>query len=347
MNTHPSRIVALALIAGAYWPSTPDTIAAGSDTAAATRAKDPAWRPATQEIGSLQLGDGRNPGALANFCLNAEGQILACFAPKGTTTSASAAPGIRVFSPSGKLLKTWPLPIKPAAVCTGSDGAIFVAGEGQLLKLDANGKVLASAASPVANVPVVLANPADERKRASMTLRRTLVTGLAATGQDVFMAVPAPNEFSYQVYRFDEALQNPKLVVEKLRGCCGQLDIQARDGRLWIPHNGRHAVEARDRDGRELSRFGSKGKVKAEDFGGCCEPKNMRVLANGDILVAESGPPLCIKRFSASGKFLGVVAIVNGKSECLRVTVEASPDGSSFYLLDTKRDAIRVFRVKG
>ena len=90
-----------------------------------------------------------------------------------------------------------------------------------------------------------------------------------------------------------------------------------------------------------------KGKVKAEDFGGCCEPKNMRALANGDILVAESGPPLCIKRFSASGKFLGVVALVNGRSECLRVTVEMSPDGSSYYLLDTNRDAIRVFKAKG
>ncbi|MDB6150318.1 MAG: SMP-30/Gluconolaconase/LRE-like region [Chthoniobacter sp.] len=144
------------------------------------------------------------------------------------------------------------------------------------------------------------------------------------------MAVPTPNEFTYSVYRFDHALQNPKLVVEKLRGCCGQMDIQARDAKLWIPHNGRHSVEIRDPDGKELSKFGKGGKVKAEDFGGCCERKNMRVLANGDVLVAESGPPLCIKRFSASGKLLGVVALVNEKSECVRVTVEASPDEVAF-----------------
>src|SRR2546422_8539805 len=120
------------------------------------------------------------------------------------------------------------------------------------------------------------------------------------------------------------------------------MDIQSHEGKLWIPHNARHAVEAHDRDGKELSKFGTAGKVKATDFGGCCEPKNMRVLSNGDILAAESGPPTCIKRFSASGKFLGVVAVLEGKSECVRVTVEASPDGSRYYLMDTKRDAIRV-----
>jgi len=33
------------------------------------------------------------------------------------------------------------------------------------------------------------------------------------------MAVPSPSDFTFRVYRFDLALQNPKAVVEKLRGC--------------------------------------------------------------------------------------------------------------------------------
>ena len=359
MKKHPRWIIALAVIAGAHLQSNLNTLAADADSlgVAAARAKDPAWKPSTQEVGLIQIGDGTTRGALKNFCLNAEGNILACFAPN----VAGSASGIRVYSPKGKLLTTFPLEIKPEVICATTDGSIFAAGDGRLLKLDAAGKVLASAASPVADLPVEITKEVEEMLARSpgsaktrlegmktrFIQRRAQVTGLAATDRDVFLAVPTPNEFTYRVYRFDHALQNPKLVVEKLRGCCGQMDIQARDARLWIPHNGRHTVEARDRDGKELSKFGQGGKVKAEDFGGCCEPKNMRTLANGDILVAESGPPLCIKRFSASGKFLGVVALVDGKSECLRVTVEASPDGSSFYLLDTKRDAIRVFKTKG
>jgi hypothetical protein len=364
MKRDTQWILALAVIAGAYWSGTSDAHAADEEPrrAAEARQKDRAWQPSAKEVGVIQIGDSKSPGALKNFCLNAEGNILACFSTNGTAKSSAAsdAASLRVYSPAGKLLKTLPLEIKPAVVCVAGDGSIFVAGDGRLLKVDAEGKVLASAASPVASVPVEITpameeilkqqagNTAEKLKntKASLDRRRGEVTGLAATEQDVFMAVPTPNEFTYRVYRFDHALQNPKLVVEKLRGCCGQMDIQARDGKLWIPHNGRHTVEIRDRDGKELSKFGNAGKVKAEDFGGCCEPKNMRVLANGEVLVAESGPPLCIKRFSASGKFLGVVALVDEKSECVRVTVEMSPDGSSFYLLDTQRDAIRVFKAK-
>ena len=76
-----------------------------------------------------------------------------------------------------------------------------------------------------------------ERTKANLDRRRADVTGLAATAQDVFMAVPTPNEFTYRVYRFDQALQNPTLVVEKLRGCCAQMDIQARDGTLLVQEN--------------------------------------------------------------------------------------------------------------
>jgi len=337
--------------------------------AAAARKKDPAWKPTCGEVGLIQIGDSKKPGALRNFCLNAEGNILACYAPDETAGSSAAknAPGIRIYSPKGELLKTLPLEIKPGAICVAKDGSIFVAGDGRVLKLDAAGKVLASAASPVAKEPVKITKEIEEmlqemlkqpgrasgslkeekeRMQASLEKRRSDVTGLAVTAKEVFMVVPAPGDFTFRVYRFDQALQKPKLVVEQLRGCCGQMDLQAHDGKLWIPHNARHTVESRDRDGTPLAKFGTAGRVKATDFGGCCEPKNLRVLANGDILAAESGPPTCIKRFSASGKFLGVVAVLNEQSECVRVTVDASPDGSRFYLLDTKRDAIRVFGAK-
>ena len=314
-------------------------------------------------MGLIQIGDSKQPGALKNFCLNAEGNILACFVPNETANSSAgkSAPVIRVYSPKGELLKTLPIEIKAGVIAVARDGSIFVAGDGRLLKLDAAGKMLASAPSPVANEPVAIGKDVEEmikqskrpfeeemkRMKTSLEKRRADVTGLAVTEEDVFMAVSSPNDFSYRVYRLDHALENPKLVVEKLRGCCGQMDIQAHDGKLWIAHNSRHQVESRDRDGKEISKFGKAGKVKATEFGSCCEPKNLRVLANGDILAAESEPDPCIKRFSASGKFLGVVAVLKvDKPECVRVTVEASPDGSRFYLLDVKRDAIVVFGTK-
>lgn len=336
--------------------------------AAAAREKDPAWKPTYNEVSLIRVGDGKEPGALKNFCLNGEGNILACYGPTDASKSSKSKnpPGVRVYSPTGDLLATYPLEIKPGAICVAKDGSIYVAGDGKLLKLNATGKVIASAVSPVANDSVVIGEELKamikemaeqsrqpyqgefDRMQERLERRRADVTGLAVTEQDVYMAVGAPSDFSYRVYRFDSKLKNPKLVVEKLRGCCGQMDLQAHEGKLWIPHNARHCVESRDRDGKELAKFGKAGKVKPSDFGGCCEPKSLRILPNGDILAAESGPPTCIKRFSPSGKFIEVIAALSAdtKGDCVRVTVEASADGKRYYMLDTTRDAIRVFAPK-
>jgi len=327
--------------------------------AAAARAKDAAWKPSAKEIATIKVSEGGTVGALKNFCLDKHGNVLACYAPEAGKSA------IRVYSPDGKLLKSLPVEIAPTAICVGVDETIFVAGSGRVLKLDATGKVLASGLSPVASQSVKMDKEVEDmvremakqnngsfedelaKMRTMLEKRRSDVTGLAATDQDIFMAVPAPSDFSYRIYRFNQALESPKLVVQKLRGCCGQMDVQAYAGKLWIPHNARHAVETLDRDGRQLSKFGESGKVKASDFGGCCEPKNMRVLADGDILAAESGPPTCIKRFSQDGKFKEVIAVVDGaKGDCVRVTVEMSPDGSRYYLLDTTQDIIRIFAAK-
>src|SRR5436190_17083507 len=76
---------------------------------AAARAKDAAWKPSCSEVGLIQVGNSKQPGALKNFCLNAEGNLLACFASKDSRNAS----GIRVYSPKGDLLKTLPLDIKP------------------------------------------------------------------------------------------------------------------------------------------------------------------------------------------------------------------------------------------
>src|SRR4051794_17626462 len=51
--------------------------------AAAARAKDAAWKPSATEAGVIQIGDAKSPGALKNFCLDASGNLLTCYAPKG------------------------------------------------------------------------------------------------------------------------------------------------------------------------------------------------------------------------------------------------------------------------
>lgn len=348
-------------------PMAPD---AEERAAEAARKKDPNWKPALQEVAQIKIGKGNKGGSVHNYCLDASGNILACCggkfqrivdASRGETEEAKEPAEVRTYSPDGKLLKRWPLESKPQAICVAPDGSIFVAGDGRVVRLDQTGKVVASAPSPVAAEAVEVGEEIQEMLKGDGRLnkkelqlmketlerRRTEITGIAATAKDVFIACPAPNDFTYRVYRFDLDLSHPKLVVQKLRGCCGQMDIQAHGDHLWIPHNARHRVECLDRDGKAVSQFGKRGRVKPQDFGGCCEPKNLRFTANGEILAAESGPPTCIKRFTPEGKFLGVVALpAEMRGDCVRVTVEASADGQRYYLLDTEKDAIRVFGKK-
>ena len=76
--------------------------------ASAAREKDPAWKPAHQQIATIQVGQSKKGGKLNNFCVNVDGNILACCGNPGTGTAAGNE--IRVYSPDGKLL--WRAPRK-------------------------------------------------------------------------------------------------------------------------------------------------------------------------------------------------------------------------------------------
>src|SRR2546430_17425575 len=78
--------------------------------AEAARAKDAAWKPSCKEVGLIQVGNNKKGGALKSFCLNPDGNILACYAANEGGKNGS---GIRVYSPKGELLNTMPVEIKP------------------------------------------------------------------------------------------------------------------------------------------------------------------------------------------------------------------------------------------
>jgi len=99
--------------------------------------------PTHRQTTKIQVNaDGRPQVKVACFCLTADDRILAgCAAEHGE---------IRVLNSDGKLADIWPIPIKPEAIFARDDGAIFVAGEGQLLKLSATGKVELTKPAPQA-----------------------------------------------------------------------------------------------------------------------------------------------------------------------------------------------------
>jgi len=365
---------------------------------------DPDWQGTHEEVSVIEPVSDFGPNAIHNFCLNLDGNLLVCCGgdretyvrdpknPRGYTVEKVAEPSeIRVVRPDGQLVAKWKLDSQPQAICVHRDGTIFVAGDGRVLKLSGEGKVLAAVDSPAVAGPakpeavepegdaaeeektvapseqtesksllqvlidaIVGAEPAEaelseEQKKAMEKMlkrRRREVTGIAVTDQDVFVACPARQGFGYCVWRMDHDLQNAEQIVDGLRGCCSQMDIQAKDGELWVPENGCHRVLRYDRDGKQLASFGKRGRKKPSEFGGCCEPKNLRFGPDGSLYLSESGPPMVVKRFSPDGEFQGVVGMPSFQTGCVRVTVEVSSDGDRVYVLNTDGNKIHVLADK-
>jgi hypothetical protein len=140
------------------------------------RRADPAWRP-SHKLTAVITRRSRPEIALNNFCLNTDGNILACCGGEDIVyvqnertgeyerKNVGEPPEICVLSPAGNELKSWPLRFKPSAICVADDGTIFVAGPGRLAKVDREGNVLLVANAPqMADLPPLPLVP-DERKR--------------------------------------------------------------------------------------------------------------------------------------------------------------------------------------
>ena len=84
--------------------------------------------------------DGLPQASVQCFCLLGDDRLLAgC---TGTTNE------IRVFDDKGTYVEAFELPVAPEAINIAPDGTILVAGDGELLRLSAEGKVLAKVESP-------------------------------------------------------------------------------------------------------------------------------------------------------------------------------------------------------
>jgi hypothetical protein len=168
-------------------------------------------------------------------------------------------------------------------------------------------------------------------------------TGIAAADQELFVICSGPG-YSYNAWRLTPNLEEESLVVKGLRGCCGQMDCQAQGGDLWIAMNTQHKVCRYDREGSLISSFGKRDREAADGFGGCCEPKNMRFGQDGYVYCAESGPPVCVKRFTMDGEFQNVVCLPVYETGCVRVSLDLA--GEEVFLMSPNEHAIYVFAPK-
>jgi hypothetical protein len=178
-----------------------------------------------------------------------------------------------------------------------------------------------------------------------LTGRLRTINGIAATEKDVYIACGEMVGYGFAIWRMDADLASAEKVLGPVSGCCGQMDIQASGDHFYLSENTKKRVAQYDRTGKLVSAFGKSGRESdGLSFGGCCNPMNCRVCANGDVVTAESEG--IVKRFSATGEFLGLVGYAKLTGGCKNVAVAASPKGDRVYFCDLPGSRIIVLAAK-
>ncbi len=187
-------------------------------------------------------------------------------------------------------------------------------------------------------------NPTDNSAQIkSFAESKKRVSGIAVTATDVFVACPAALGFGYDIWRLNQDLQDPVKIVQKLRGCCGQMDIQARGEDLCVAENSMHRVCRYDREGKLVKAWGEREGISQRGFEGCCNPMNLRIASNGEVYTSESSIGR-IRRFSPDGAYLGLVGQAKLISGCKHVAIGVTADTKRVYLLDVTKGEIVVLQ---
>jgi hypothetical protein len=352
--------------------------------------------------------EGLDKTPLHSFCLNGEGRILA---------ACGDGPGeIRIFTGDGEYVESWEVSVRPEAINVGSDGNVYVAGNGKLIRLDAKGKILHEAESPhtaellaskdalrkeivdqskqmaeqfgeqikqydkqIAELEEKIAEKKeageeptrsddrrlksftqmkkqyeqmaeqfgakeyteeelDEKVKASMDYKLK-VASISETDGKVYIACSAAAGYGFNVWQLEEDFANGKVVVSELRGCCGQMDVQAGEAGIVVAENSRHRVCCYDESGELAASWGKQSRTGLEGFGSCCNPMNVAFGADGSIYTAESELGR-VKRFSPDGKLLDLVGKVDIVPGCKKVAIAVDKTGDNIYMLDISRNHI-------
>ena len=170
-------------------------------------------------------------------------------------------------------------------------------------------------------------------------------TGLTATEDDVFVSCPMLTGFGYGIWRLDHSLENAKVIMDDVHGCCGQLDIQTDGENLLVAENTKFQVGFYDRDGKRLNGWGKRSRNDDEGFGSCCNPMNVRCCSNGDILTAESSIGH-IKRFNQAGEYLGFVGTAKVAGGCKHVAIGFDSKRNWHYMMNEDRSHVAVLVPK-
>jgi hypothetical protein len=231
---------------------------------------------------------------------------------------------IRIFEPDGRYVRGWKA---GEALCftVGPDGRVCTGGPGRVEIYDGNG-------SRAGGFPA--GDPGRPAHITSIKLFRNEI--LAADGAAKY------------IRRYD--LTGKQLGLIGTRNRTGGFMLPNRSLDIAVDHprslvyasdSGRHRVTSWSIDGTPGRSFGRFGMRNPEDFVGCCNPVNIAVTPDGNILTAEKVAAR-LKLYEPGGKLLAMIGPGHFDPACTFIRVAVDSKGR-ILAADPVRRQITVF----
>ncbi len=168
---------------------------------------------------------------------------------------------------------------------------------------------------------------------------------VAASRDHLYLVANEPTGYGFGVWRCGRDFTGPEKIIDGLRGCCGQMDVQVIGDELVIAENSRHRVAVYGLDGEPRRTFGKGDRTDIrKGFGGCCNPMNACAGPDGSLLLSESSG--LVKQFAADGTLVEILAAADVESGCKNSSIGFSADGSRIYFLDIQKGRVLVLEKR-
>jgi hypothetical protein len=231
---------------------------------------------------------------------------------------------VRVFSSDGAFLRGWKVPHATACLEAAPDGRVLTGSAGRIGIYSAAGELLGGFSVGAPKAPAA-------------------VTAIKLIGDDILVADAAAR----MIYRYDSKGNRIGVIGDRLKTGSFMLPNKwldfdvASDGLLYATDTGRHRVTGWRPDGSPAGSFGKFGMRDPSDFVGCCNPVNIAVTPDKNIVTAEKMIAR-IKVYDPQGALLAYIGPENFHPECRNIHLAVDSRGR-ILAADPKQREIRIF----
>jgi hypothetical protein len=232
---------------------------------------------------------------------------------------------MRIFEPDGRFVRGWKVAENAVCFAVGPDSRVYTGSPGRIEIYDQTGKHIGGFAAGEPDRPAHVT---------SIKLFRNEI--LVADGAAKF------------IRRYDERGKQLGLIgtQNKTGGFMlpnRSLDIAVDHARaiVYAGDSGRHRVTSWSVDGAPAGSFGRFGMRNPEDFVGCCNPVNIAVTPDGNIVTAEKVAAR-LKVYEPGGKLLAVIGPGHFDAACTFIRVAVDSKGR-ILAADPVRRHVLVF----